>query len=278
MAEPNFDCPDLDEFCLLDRLGLTVAAQHVGADQSVFACRVVEPEDVTERSCWCTRCGELGVPRDTVVRRLAHVPVGWRPTLLQVTVCPGCGHVWRQNTSSAAAPRSKLSRSAVLWALTWVVIDRLSVARVADGLGTSWHTVNDAVLDAGRQLLIDDPGRLEAVRVLGVDEHCWRHTHHGARFVTVIINLTPVRDDTGPARLVDMVSGRSKAVFTTWLFAQSPAFRAGIETVAMDGFTGYTSAAAEVLPTAVAVMDPFHVVALAGDALDRCRQRVQQAT
>ena len=25
-------------------------------------------------------------------------------------------------------------------------------------------------------------------------------------------------------------------------------------------------------------MDPFHVVALAGDALDRCRQRVQQAT
>ena len=25
-------------------------------------------------------------------------------------------------------------------------------------------------------------------------------------------------------------------------------------------------------------MDPFHVVALAGDALDRCRQRIQQAT
>jgi len=38
------------------------------------------------------------------------------------------------------------------------------------------------------------------VRVLGVDEHCWRHTRHGGRFVTVIIDLTPVRDGTGPAR------------------------------------------------------------------------------
>ena len=97
-------------------------------------------------------------------------------------------------------------------------------------------------------------------------------------FVTVIIDLTPVRDGTGPARLLDMVSGRSKAVFTTWLAAQTLEFRAGIETVAMDGFTGFKTAAAEQLPDAVAVMDPFHVVALAGDALDRCRQRLQQET
>ncbi len=46
----------------------------------------------------------------------------------------------------------------------------------------------------------------------------------------------------------------------------------------MDGFTGFKTASTEQLPDAVAVMDPFHVVALAGDALDRCRQRVQQGT
>ncbi len=46
----------------------------------------------------------------------------------------------------------------------------------------------------------------------------------------------------------------------------------------MDGFTGFKTAAAEELPDAVAVMDPFHVVRLAGDALDRCRRRVQQDT
>ncbi len=44
----------------------------------------------------------------------------------------------------------------------------------------------------------------------------------------------------------------------------------------MDGFTGFKTATAEVLPDAVAVMDPFHVVRLAGDALDECRRRVQQ--
>ena len=61
--------------------------------------------------------------------------------------------------------RAKLSRRAVLWALKSVVIDRLSIARVASNLGTLWHTVNDPVLTAGRELLINDPSRLHGVRV-----------------------------------------------------------------------------------------------------------------
>jgi len=46
----------------------------------------------------------------------------------------------------------------------------------------------------------------------------------------------------------------------------------------MDGFSGFKSATTEELPEAVAVMDPFHVVRLAGNALDECRRRVQLAT
>lgn len=46
----------------------------------------------------------------------------------------------------------------------------------------------------------------------------------------------------------------------------------------MDGFTGFKTATAEELPGVVPVMDPSHVVRLAGASLDRCRQRVQQAT
>ncbi len=42
----------------------------------------------------------------------------------------------------------------------------------------------------------------------------------------------------------------------------------------MDGFTGFKTATTEVLPDAVAVMDPFHVARLAGDAFDHCRRRV----
>ncbi len=75
-----------------------------------------------------------------------------------------------------------------------------------------------------------------------------------------------------------MVEGRSKHVFKRWLAARPKPWRDGIETVAMDGFTGFKTATVEELPDAVAVMDPFHVVRLGGDAVDRCRQRVQQAT
>ncbi|EPR77011.1 Transposase [Leifsonia rubra CMS 76R] len=100
----------------------------------------------------------------------------------------------------------------------------------------------------------------------------------GDKYVTVIIDLTPARDKSGPARLLDMVEGRSKAVFKQWLADRPKAWRDNIEVVAMDGFTAFKTAASEELPDAVAVMDPFPVVRLAGDALDKCRQRVQQAT
>src|SRR5699024_8368622 len=183
-----------------------------------------------------------------------------------------------QDTTSLMPPEAKLSHAAALWTLKSVVIDRLSIARGADNLGVSWHTANTAVLATGRRLLIDDPNRLTGVRVLGVDEHVWRHTRWSNRYVTVVIDLTPVADGTGPARLLDMVPGRPKQTFITWLETQTSAFRQGVEIVARDGFTGYKTATAETLPDATTVMGPFHVVALSGTALDQCRQRIQQAT
>ncbi len=276
MPDATFSSPDLTTFCRLDDLGLEVTGQRLEPERAVLACRVVEPDD------WCRRCGCQGVPRDTVVRKLAHAPFGWRPTTLLITVrryrCTGCGHVWRQDTTAAAAPRAKVSRGGLAWALVGIVVQHLSMARVAEGLGVSWHTANDAVLAEGKRVLINDPHRLDGVQVLGVDEHCWRHTRKGDKFVTVIIDLTPVRDGTGPARLLGMVEGRSKKVFKTWLDERDQAWRDGIQVVAMDGFSGFKTATTEELPEAVSVMDPFHVVQLAGEAMDDCRRRVQQQT
>jgi transposase len=270
----GFGCADLTVFCRLDELGLEVIGQRLAPDRAVLACRVVEADR------WCRRCGCEGISRDTVVRRLAHEPFGWRPTVLEVRVrryrCTGCGHVWRQDTSRAAEPRERLSRRGLRWALEGIVVGHLTVARVAEGLGVAWNTANDAVLAEGRRVLIGDPGRFQGVRAIGVDEHVWRHTRRGDKYVTVIIDLTAVRDRTGPARLLDMVEGRSKQALGTWLAEREESWRAGVEVVAMDGFTGFKTATTEELPDAVAVMDPFHVVRLAGDALDRCRRRVQQ--
>jgi transposase len=271
----GFACPDLTTFCRVDELGLVVTGQRLEPDRAVLACRVVEPDQ------WCRRCGCEGVPRDTVVRRLAHEPLGWRPTTLAVTIrryrCASCGHVWRQDTSKAAEPRAKLSRRGLRWALEAIVVQHLTVARAAEGLGIAWNTANNAVLAEGRRVLIDDKHRFDGVKVIGVDEHVWRHTRPGDKYVTVIIDLTGIGDGTGPARLLDMVEGRSKQAFKTWLADRDEAWRNQVEVVAMDGFTGFKTATAEELPDAVAVMDPFHVVRLAGDALDKCRRRVQQA-
>lgn len=75
-----------------------------------------------------------------------------------------------------------------------------------------------------------------------------------------------------------MVQGPSKQVFKSWLQERDPAWRAGVQIVAMDGFTGFKTAAVEELPPAVEVMDPFHVVKLAGTALEKARQRIQHET
>ena len=116
MHDATFTTPDLTTFCRLDELGLVVTGQRVEPERAVLACRVVDDD------AWCHRCGCEGAPRDTVVRWLAHEPLGWRPTTLAITLrryrCRECGHVWRQDCSAAAEPRARLSRRAVRWALT----------------------------------------------------------------------------------------------------------------------------------------------------------------
>ncbi len=114
------------------------------------------------------------------------------------------------------------------------------------------------------------------MRVIGVDEHVWRHTPYGDKYITVILDLTPIRDHSGPSRHLDMIPGHSKKVFKTWLASGPHTWRSRIEIVAKDGITGFKSAAAEELPDAKAVMDPFHVVHLAGNALDECRRHTGQ--
>ncbi len=119
MPDATFVRPDLSTFCRLDELGLEVTGQRLERHRAVLARRVVEPDR------WCRRCGCEGAARDTVVRRLSHEPLGWRPTILEVTVrryrCTGCGQVWRQDTTAAAEPRAKLSRRALRWALEALV-------------------------------------------------------------------------------------------------------------------------------------------------------------
>lgn len=76
----SFADPDLTTCCRLDELDLVVTGQRLEPHRAVLACRVLTPDE------WCRRCGAEGTPRDTVIRRLAHEPLGWRPTVLQIAV------------------------------------------------------------------------------------------------------------------------------------------------------------------------------------------------
>ena len=191
---------------------------------------------------FCKACGAEGQARGKVYQSLAHAPVGWQPTQLLVRLrrfaCTHCRRVRRQDTSTLAEPRARLTRAAVEWGLRALALECMSVSRVARTLGISWHTANNAILASAQATLLDDPHRFDGVEVLGVDEHVWRHTRRGDRYVTVIIDLTPVRHRSGPARLLDVVPGRSKKVLKTWLSQRDQEWRGRVEVVAMDGFTG----------------------------------------
>ena len=132
-----------------------------------------------------------------------------------------------------------------------------------------------AVRDHG-QPRIDDPQRLERVSRLGVDEHVWQHASKSRRtqYATGIVDLTPGR----PARLLDVVPGRTGKVYANWINEREQRWRDQITVAALDPFRGYATALSTELPDATRVLDAFHVVKLANTALDEVRRRVQQDT
>jgi len=246
----TFVRPDLGSFCRLDELGLQVVGQRIEPGRSVLARRVVETDEFAR---WCRRCGCEAAPRDSVTRRLAHEPLGWRPTTLLITIrryryrlwaCVAPGHqpgrrAAREVVASRAAMGARRHRVSAL--------DRRSGRR-----GPQRVVEHRERRGAGRGQACVDRGPTPVRRCgssIGLDEHCWRHTRRGDNYVTVIIDLTPIRDGTGPARLLDMVEGRSKQVFKTWLGERDTSWRDGVEVVAMGGLTGSRPPPSKSCPT-----------------------------
>ena len=264
-------------------LGVRIVDAALAGETTVLWCELL-----VDGPGRCPGCGLAGVYRDSIERRVSDVPVVGYPLELRVRVPRyGCRHdgcaraVFVHDTSRLARAGASTTRRCASFVLRRLMLDKTTVAAVARELGRSWDTVNDIAVAATTALLLSaGPARLAGVEVIGVDEHKWAHVRSAEAdgFVTVITDLTAVLAGTGPARLLDMVPGRSAAAMASWLEARSQAFRDQVRIVAMDGFGGYKNAAATALPDAVTVMDPFHVVALAGHKLDLCRQRVQQDT
>jgi transposase len=275
-------CVVADTIVRTVELGVTITNAALDRDTTVVFCNLI-----TTGPGRCPGCDTVGSYRDTVERRLTDVPVAGHPMQLRVRVpryrCTNLAcerEVFGHDSDRLAQAGRTTTRRCANYVLRRLIVDRATVAAVARELGRGWDTVNSIAVEATRTLLLSDTTRLDGVAVIGVDEHRWAHTRHAAGdgYVTVIVDLTPVVTGTGRARLLELVPGRSAAALTNWLAARDQVFRDRVEVVAMDGFGGYKNAATSALPDAVTVMDPFHVVALAGIKLDLCRQRVQQDT
>lgn len=144
--------------------------------------------------------------------------------------------IFRQRTDGVATAKASTTRRCARWILQRLAIEKMSVAAIAKALGLSWNTVNAVAAELARELMFGTPEHLDGVRYLGVDEHKWKHRRGQgeADFVTVIVDQTPVIDGTGPARLLDIVAGRSAAVLTNWLGARDVTFRSRVTVVSMD--------------------------------------------
>lgn len=157
-----------------------------------------------------------------------------------------------------------------------------SVAEVADSFGVSWPTAHAAVVEAA-ELAAAEP---EPTAVLGLDETRrgrpkWTFSVAHNRWLRTDAYDTGFVDLAGDQGLLGQVEGRTSACVVAWLQARTPEFRAAIRYVAIDPAAVYAKAIRArdehgqlLLPNATLVVDHFHLVKLANDAVTKVRRRV----
>jgi len=207
---------------------------------------------------------------------LVDLPVFGRPTRLvwrkQRWRCSSCGHCWSDDDPEIATARCSLTTRAARWVTVQVGRHGRSVSEVASDLGCGWHAVMDAVVAVGEQL-VDHPDRIGAVTAIGLDETLFARV---GRFRRQLWSTQIV--DVRRGQLLDVVPGRDPAGACRWLDARPQPWRDTICWATLDLSASYRSVYDTMLPDAVQVADPFHVVQLANRALDECRRRVQNET
>lgn len=84
--------------------------------------------------------------------------------------------------------------------------------------------------------------------------------------------------DIDRGRLLDMAPGRSGEVVRTWIDKRPAGWSDQIQVAAIDAFAGYAAAIRDRLPDSMLVIDHFHAIRLASEAVNDVRRRVQQDT
>jgi transposase len=243
---------------------------------------VVHIEARLER-VWCMKCGARAVVKERPVVELVDLPCFGRPARLAwhkhrwccpEVLCPTGS--WTHVDERIAPPKMVMTTRAARWATVQVGRHGRAVSDVAAELGCDWHTVNDAVIDYGEALLDADTDRVATPSALGLDETLFVRTgrFRTQSWCTSITDVSPGR----PARLIEIIEGRTAATVSGWIDAHHADWRDCIGWGVLDMSGPYRKVYDDSLPDAVQVADPFHVVKHANSKLDECRRRVQNET
>jgi len=144
----------------------------------------------------------------------------------------------------------------------WLAVNASKTA-VAQLMRVAWRSVGQicerVAEQAGREVDL-----LAGLRRIGIDEISHRK---GQRYLTVVVD-----HDSG--RLVWAAAGRDRKTVEAFFDALGQERCKQIELVSCDMAGWIAGPVADRLPNAVRCVDPFHVVALATDALDEIRREV----
>jgi len=187
-----------------------------------------------------------------------------------------------EQDESIALPRTKLTTRACWWAIGQLRREHASVNGLRRQLGTGWRTVWESIRPL-LEVADANESRFDGVTILGVDEHVWHHVStkpigdggRGPKELTGMVDLSRDQDGRTHARLLDLVPGRSGQAYQDWLASRGDTFREGVQVATLDPFHGYKNAIDDQLEDAIAVLDAFHVVKLATQAVDEVRRRTQ---
>jgi transposase len=191
------------------------------------------------------RCREQACPRKAFTESIAEIPPRARLT----------GRLCRKAAAQVAAGRS-VSAVAAEYQVSWPVIHRHYAARADQ--------------------LLTEPG---PPVVLGIDETRrgapkWVHDAETGGWVRTERFETNFTDVSGSGRLLGQVAGRTGKTVSGWLDARGQDWKDQVQFVAIDPCAVYRSAVGRALPHAVIVVDHFHLVRLANQAVTKVRQRV----
>jgi len=231
--------------------------------------------ETIRQAAGCPTCGVIARTKDRLRVLIRDLPVFDRAVRLAwckrrfSCLEPECPQRTWTERSEELPDRRVLSARAGRECTRAVGEEARSVASLARWLGVSWATVMSAVRDYGTPL-VDDPGRVEDVSSLGIDETAFlkANPEHPTMYVTGLVDLER-------RVLIDMIEGNRAIDVSRWLSSKDETFLAGIETVACDLHEGYRSGLHPHLDHARQVADPFHVVAVANRCVDHVRRRVQ---